>query len=444
MKQLVTLFVAITFFATGVWAQCTPNAATGNPGLSPPTDSLACINVGVPYNEVVHLENFDNFTATVPVIGTVTVTVDSLRIDSITNVPCGLSYLTNKPSATYYSGETGCIAVSGTSYENIGQYRLNIYVHVWATVPFLGQQDFQGEAADVVDQVESLTGQPLGVDFDYFLRVKDQQTPTCPAIDRANPSSNLIASASCLPPVFTATPTGNTEVCAGDSATIALTFTNGVPPYNILWSNGGNTSTVTLGAGTYTITAVDSNTDTAFANVTITELPLPTAGFTATATSGSGAVTITNSSTSATSYSWDFGGLATETGATPTYTFTENGTYDITLIATNACGSDTTVETVTISGIVGINELGSIFSSVQISPNPSNGIFTLQLVANETSPVSVKVFNLQGQAVYTSVLNTVAGQASTQSINIDRAASGIYIIQVQANDALVTQKLIVE
>lgn len=438
MKQLVTLFVAVALFSTGVWAQCTPNQATGNPGLSPPTDSLPCVNVGVPYNEVVYLENFDQFT-----FSGLTASVDSLRIDSITNVPCGLSYAMNKPSRTYAGGETGCISITGTSYENIGQYRLNIYVTVWATAPFVGQQTFSGEASAVIAQIEQISG-PLGIDFNYFLRVKDQQTTTCPPIDRNNSSANLTASASCAPPVFTATVTGSTEVCAGDSATITVTFTNGVPPYNILWSNGGTSATLTLAAGSYTLTAVDSNTDTATANVTVTELPLPTADFGATATAGSGAVTLTNSSSNATTYSWDFAGLATETGATPTYSFTEDGTYDITLIATNACGSDTTVETVTISGIVGINELGSIFSSVQISPNPSNGNFTLQLVANENSPVSVKVFNLQGQAIYTSILNTVAGQASTQSIKLDNAANGIYIIQVQASDALVTQKLIVK
>lgn len=441
MKHLVTLIVAVALFSTGAWAQCTPNAATGSPGLTPETDSLPCVEVGVPYDEVVYLENFDNFTATVPVIGQVTVTVDSLRIDSITNAPCGLSYLTNKPSATYYAGETGCIAITGTSTENVGQYRLNIYVHVWATVPFLGSQDFQGEASDVVSQVENLTGQPLGVDFNYFLRVKNPSDP-CPNIDRVNPSANLTAALVCPTTNFTATANGTTEVCDGETTNISLTFTNGVSPYNILWSSGNTSDNVSLGEGSYTVTVVDANNDTATTSVTIVELPLPTAGFTAVNTVGTGEATTTNTSTDATSYQWDFDGT-TYTDANPTHDFGNNGDYDVTLIATNDCGSDTLTQTVTITGVVGISELGSMFSSVQISPNPSSGNFNLKVVANQTSPVNVKVFNLQGQVVYTSVLNTVAGQASTQSIQLGNSASGVYIIQVQGNDALITEKLIV-
>lgn len=432
MKHLVTLVVTFALFSTGAWAQCTVPATTGSPYVSPVTDSLDCIELGIAYNEVI---SFEMPQAQPPVI-----TGGSLTFDSIINIPCGIDWEADQANNTYQFGQAGCFAIFGTTTDNEGQYLLGIYITVTAQT-LLGPQTWSGRADSVIADIESLVGS-TGLDLEYYLRVI-QPSAACPDLDKTSSANNLTASAVCAGPEFTATISGDTEVCVGDSAAITVTFTNGVPPYSILWSSGSTSATLNLAAGNYTITAVDSNTDTATATITVTELPLPTADFGASATAGSGAVTISNSSSNATTYSWDFAGLATETGATPTYTFTENGTYDITLIATNACGSDTTVESVTISGIVGINELGSIFTSVQISPNPSNGNFTLQLVANETSPVSVKVFNLQGQAVYTSVLNTVAGQASTQSIKLDNAASGIYIIQIQASDALVTQKLMV-
>lgn len=55
----------------------------------------------------------------------------------------------------------------------------------------------------------------------------------------------------------------------------------------------------------------------------------------------SGKVTFTNSSVGADSYSWDFGdGKGTSTEQNPTYTYTESGTFEVTLTVKNAGGQD--------------------------------------------------------------------------------------------------------
>jgi hypothetical protein len=439
MKQFFTLAAAVVLFSANAWAQCTPDVASGNPGITPPTDSLACIKVGLPYSQVIQIENFNSFTLPVG-----TASVQSLRVDSITNIPCGLSYATNPANATFGPGQTGCIVVTGTSNEVVGQYRLNIYVDVQVllTTPFGSTTlPYNGEAASVVAQIEQATGQSLGVDFNYFLRV----TPaagSCPAIDRTTPNINRTASASCAPTSFTATVTGDTEVCQGQQTALDLTFSNGVPPYDILWSSGNTSASVSLGAGTYGVTAVDSNGDTATASVTVTSISLPVSDFTVTVI-GDSVVVSDNSTGNITSGSYDFGGQGSITTPDGSFVFDSNGVYTITQIVNSDCGSDTSTQDVTIN-VIGINELGGIFSSVQIAPNPSNGNFNLKLVANETSPVSVKVLNLQGQEVYATLFNTVAGQASLQTIQMNEAASGIYIIQIKANDALITKKLIIK
>jgi len=232
MKHLLTLVCAVFLFSGSAWAQCTPNAPTGSPGLTPVTDSLACIEIGELYAEVVYLENFDDFSVSVPIIGQVTVTVDSLRIDDIENVPCGLNWEANKPSRTYYAGETGCIAINGRSYENVGQYLLDIFVTVWVTAPApIGTQVFSGEASDVVNQVETLTGQSLGVDFEYYLRVIAPSDP-CPNIIRNDTTVNSTASASCGPPIFTATVTGDTEVCPGETTALTVSVSVKITPFS--------------------------------------------------------------------------------------------------------------------------------------------------------------------------------------------------------------------
>ena len=67
----------------------------------------------------------------------------------------------------------------------------------------------------------------------------------------------------------------------------------------------------------------------------------PTAGFTYQVNSGS-SVDFTNSSTSATSYAWDFGDGETSAESDPQHVYAGDGVYLVQLIATNACGSDTT------------------------------------------------------------------------------------------------------
>ena len=73
----------------------------------------------------------------------------------------------------------------------------------------------------------------------------------------------------------------------------------------------------------------------------------PIADFTF-ATNG-GVVDLTNVSSNANMYQWEFGDMNSSILESPTYTYTESGTFIIQLIATNHCGSDTTTQEVTIN-----------------------------------------------------------------------------------------------
>ena len=99
--------------------------------------------------------------------------------------------------------------------------------------------------------------------------------------------------------------------------------------------------------GTYTVslTATGScGTETLTQSITISTQP--TAGFTASVTSGCGPLTVTfnnTSSSNATDFQWTFenGTPATSTEAGPTVNFPTAGSFDVTLVASNASGSDT-------------------------------------------------------------------------------------------------------
>ncbi len=137
-----------------------------------------------------------------------------------------------------------------------------------------------------------------------------------------------------------------TDQSIGDVLTWDWTFTGGVPAASNLQNpvvqyNTPGVYSVTLlattsgGAGTFTQTAY------------ISVLDVPSVGFN---TSGSGTdYDFANTSTNATSYTWDFGDSNTSTLENPSHTYLADGVYTVSLLATNACGSVTTTEQVTVA-----------------------------------------------------------------------------------------------
>ncbi len=147
---------------------------------------------------------------------------------------------------------------------------------------------------------------------------------------------------------FSATPTNG---CA--SLTVQFTDQSTGNPTSWNWTFGdGGTSTAQnpsytyTNPGTYTVSLTVSNQcglDTETKTDYITVLPKPSADFVGTPTKGEAPLTVQftdNSTGNPTSWSWNFGDGGTSTQQNPSHTYTNPGTYTISLTATNDCGSD--------------------------------------------------------------------------------------------------------
>lgn len=74
---------------------------------------------------------------------------------------------------------------------------------------------------------------------------------------------------------------------------------------------------------------------------------------------------------------------------------------------------------------VGINELTS---SMNIYPNPNNGIFTLEIQNESATNLNIQVSNLQGQSVYQNRVESAISHSET--IDLTEFAAGIYFLKV--------------
>jgi PKD repeat protein len=153
----------------------------------------------------------------------------------------------------------------------------------------------------------------------------------------------------------------------------------------------------------------------------------PTSCFTpdATTVAVNTAVTFTNCSGTATTYAWNFGDGGTSTDASPTHTYTTAGTYTVTLVATNAGGSNTITQTIVVGSSNGclknIIEIDNTSISVAttwdschiyhiINSVPINAALTIE------PGTVVKLDNLKGLNVGGGGTLTVSGTADAPVI----------------------------
>jgi hypothetical protein len=108
--------------------------------------------------------------------------------------------------------------------------------------------------------------------------------------------------------------------------------------------------------------------------------------------------TFTNSSSSVNStlnYSWDFGDGNTSSILNPSHTYATNGTYSVTLIASNCIFSDTITKTIQV-GPTGIEE--NKVSNFQFYPNPTINQINIK-VGNELLGSVYTIYDNTGKSV---------------------------------------------
>jgi PKD repeat protein len=223
------------------------------------------------------------------------------------------------------------------------------------------------------------------------------------------------------------------EICTGES--LVLDAGNGFTSYS--WNTGATTSAITVNtAGTYVINVTNNLGCTGADVINIAILPDPIAMYTY-AVNSNGIINFTSTSTNAVTYAWDFNndGTTDASTANPFYTYLNPGVYNVRLIVTNDCASDTI--------IMPVNAVNSLVENDQhhsfvVYPNPSYDFINIQNIQiNNSTIINYEISNIIGKQV---IAGTISNTSIPQRISISNLPNGIYFVTIHDQQKSYSQK----
>jgi hypothetical protein len=117
--------------------------------------------------------------------------------------------------------------------------------------------------------------------------------------------------------------------------------------------------------------------------------------------------------------------------------------YKLFNMATGKMGADTLSFTFKYNSLTGINENKGIIENISnVYPSPSTGYAAITVVLTDEVPVKVQVFNSLGALVYSGAEQQLNGK-NKLSIDCSTLNSGLYFITVNAGNAKITKRLVV-
>lgn len=134
-------------------------------------------------------------------------------------------------------------------------------------------------------------------------------------------------------------------------------------------------------------------------------------------------------------YSWSNGGV------TDTVLFLTAGTYSVTI--TDGQGCETMVDNIVVQDNTSIEEeLEAGINLLEAFPNPSAGIFTVNLELAKTDDLKLEVYDLSGRMLFADQASRVSEYR--KEINLSAQSAGMYLLRVQTSEGVAHRRLIVE
>jgi PKD repeat protein len=138
------------------------------------------------------------------------------------------------------------------------------------------------------------------------------------------------------------------------------------------------------------------------------------------------------------SYSWFFGDGSSSTSPVSEYNYNRDGIFTVTMVAKSDDGCEcraiktVSVDLVSVAGVE--KESGFV-----VYPNPSTGLFYVELVKVSEPTATVQVMDAVGSVVLTTTVKDL--QANGGKVNLSGMANGMYFVKLTSSNAVGVQKI---
>jgi PKD repeat protein len=153
-----------------------------------------------------------------------------------------------------------------------------------------------------------------------------------------------------------------------------------------------------------------------------------------------GTVSFTNNCMHASDYLWNFGDGNTSDEFEPLHTYTADGTYIVTLVASNACGDATVSSEVIIVG-AGILDLSTI-GEINIYPNPFHDNLQISIKREGTTSLDIRLYDTNGKEI--SIITHQPAVPSEYIFNWSSGSlpAGMYILKIKSANTEVFYRIV--
>jgi PKD repeat protein len=204
---------------------------------------------------------------------------------------------------------------------------------------------------------------------------------------------------------------------------------NGNVPGTYNWSTGSSSSFLNVTqSGTYSVSVTEPTgkcTSSDTVEVEILQSPVANYGEKVNYTT----VSFNDSSSYAKSYFWDFGDGNTSTVPEPIHVYDfPGGTYTVTMVVSNNCGTDTLRKSITANETTGITSLNGE-EEVAVFPNPASDNFSISSSSNEN--LLSEIYDVTGK------LSKTVRWKSRIDVDISDFNGGIYIVKTYDGNEII-------
>ena len=222
----------------------------------------------------------------------------------------------------------------------------------------------------------------------------------------------------------------DTSLCLNDNIVLSA---SGAQTYT--WSNGvvNGVSFAPINTQCYSVVGIDSNgcenIDSVFISVYDT---IPQAEFSYQLT-GFEVSLNDSSSIDVNSWYWSIGEDSLSNSTQANYEFAENGIYDVCLIASNDCFSDTLCKQITISGVGIEHQLGA--GNIKVYPNPVTNQLSVELNDVNKEITSIQLIDVSGRVIDKQIASFPRNDGKIL-IDVSELETGIYIYNILSNNEI--------